>query len=480
VTAPNAGDLPAFQELLARRLGLHFGEDKREMLIEILRQGLQDSASVDANAYFQALDLPGPDWDRLVASVTVGETFFFRQWDQFRALAETVLPERIKARSAERRLSILSAGCASGEEVYSLAMLLSSRFPGLEGWDLELKGVDINATSLVKAAEGVYTSWSLRDTPSDLWGRFFIPAGKDFKVVDAIRKRAIFEQRNLTLPNADLWLAGHYDVIFCRNMLMYLTVESASALVARMAAALAPGGFLFLGYAETLKGLSDEFRLCNTDEAFYHQHLLAKAGPQEGAKLAVAPDADPVSLAAPAIPRPADGRAGKSEAEPGATLDQAYEFARRGTFLGALGALPPSGLGGPDALLLRAVLLADLGRTMQAMDACRELLQMNMQAPAAHYVAALCREHEHDLNGAAEEDGQAIRMDAGFAMPWLHLGLMAQHSGNLDQARRCFDQALALLPQEEFSRVLLFSGGLGRDGLAQVCRNGQRMAEPRL
>jgi chemotaxis protein methyltransferase CheR len=71
-------------------------------------------------------------------------------------------------------------------------------------------------------------------------------------------------------------------------------------------------------------------------------------------------------------------------------------------------------------------------------------------------------------------------MDAGFAMPWLHLGLMAQHSGNLDQARRCFDQALALLPQEEFSRVLLFSGGLGRDGLAQVCRNGQRMAEPRL
>jgi chemotaxis protein methyltransferase CheR len=259
-------------------------------------------------------------------------------------------------------------------------------------------------------------------------------------------------------------------VIFCRNMLMYLTLESAQALVERMAAALAPGGFLFLGYAETLRGLSSAFRLCNTDEAFYYKQMPDKASQGKGAAPALG-HAPALALAAEA------GLASRAAAA--LALGQSHELARLGDLSGALEALPLAGLGDPDALLLQAVLLANLGRPAQAMDACAELLRRGAQGPAAHYVAALCREHEHDLDGAAEEDRQAIQLDAGFAMPWLHLGLMAQHSGSLSQARSCFDKALALLPQEEASRVLLFSGGLGRDGLAQVCRGGLREPEPR-
>jgi chemotaxis protein methyltransferase CheR len=488
---PEPEELDRFRELLARRLGLNFGPEKQEFLCDALRQGMLEHGHASAPAYFTALELPASrEMERVVQALTVGETYFFRQWDHYRALLETALPLRQKARGGERRLRFLSAACASGEEAYSLAMLLRANAPGLEGWELQIKGVDLNPAMLQRAAAALYTPWSLRDTSTELRDRFFEPAGRDFRVKEEIRARVLFERRNLSEPNSDLWPEAHYDVVFCRNLIMYFTPEAAAALVARMAKALAPGGFLFLGHAETLRGLSQDFHLCHTHDTFYYQR------PEPGAaarRTAEAPAAAPAAWTpavwddggswVQAIQRASDriaGLAAKRQAPsplapgPGAgpsDLDRALELTRHERFSEALEALPEAQSAGVDAQLLRAVLLLNLGRLELAQAACARLLASDELNAGAHYVMALCREHAGDLDAAAQEDRTAIYLDAAFAMPWLHLGLLERRRGRTDQARRHLEQALSLLAREDSSRVLLFGGGFGREGLAQLCRS---------
>ncbi len=497
-----SGDLNALQGWLAARLGLFFGEDKRDFLRDCLHHGMLEGGFDSPQAFLQALaPAGGRDWDRLIEALTVGETNFFRQWDHFRALTEIVLPLRIRARAAERRLRILSAPCASGEEPYSLAILLRERFPELDSWDIELKGVDVNAAFLAKAAQGVYSPWSLRDTALGLRDRFFEPQGRDYRVKDEIRGKVLFERHNLSEPSAELWKPGHYDFIFCRNMLMYFTPESASALVGRMAQALAPGGFLFLGYAETLRGLSQDFHLCHTHDTFYYQR------PAQGAKAAAPLGVPaPFSEAAPAPALPSwdpsvtwvesiqkaseriaglAARVGQAPAAPAATaplgaapgLEAALELMRRERFTEALEALPGGPGRGVDELLLRAVLLVNLGRAAEAEAACAGLLQSDELNAGAHYVMALCREHAGDPAAAAEEDRTAIYLDPSLAMPRLHLGLLSRRQGHPEKAAPHLEQALALLAREDASRILLFGGGFSREGLAQLCRQGMRSLE---
>ena len=135
-----------------------------------------------------------------------------------------------------------------------------------------------------------------------------------------------------------------------------------------------------------------------------------------------------------------------------------------------LSALPPESHAEPDALLLRAVLLANSGKLEEAETSCGRLLALDELNAGAHYVMALCREHAADAAGAIEHDRTAIYLDAGFAMPHLHLGLMARRAGDDAAARLELSLALVLLAREDASRLLLFGGGFSRDTLVALCR----------
>ena len=489
----------ALRPLLVRALGLQFSDDKLPLLSDALRQRVLEGRFGTEEAYLGLLEsgrLGRDELGRLAEALTVTETYFFRNADQFRVLEEAVLPARIQARSGERRLRILSAACASGEEPYSLAMLLDQKFPELKAWDLRLSAVDINPAMLAKAAKGIYSHWSLRETPTGARERYFKPLGRDFQLSADILGQVAFETRNLSEANPDLWVPGHYDVIFCRNMIMYLAPEVASALVGRMANALAPGGFLFLGYAETLRGLSQDFHLCHTHGTFYYQRL--GSGARLSAKVAwdssptppaAEPRWDPSLSWVDAIQQASDriaGLASRADAAPAPgpvippsapapwSLAPALELLRTERFdeaLDLLQQLPASAGADPDVLLLRAVLLSNAGQIVAAKAVCRSLLERDELNAGAHYIQALCFEQDEDLGRAAEEDRTAMYLDASFAMPCLHLGLLARRAGELAQARAHLTQALALLAREDSSRLLFFSGGFGREGLIQVCRS---------
>jgi chemotaxis protein methyltransferase CheR len=483
-----AREVEAFRASIARRLGLHFDETKSALLEDVLRQRLEATGQ-SCDGYLQLLEQEAvsAETGALARSLTVGETYFFRNRDHFRAVAELVLPECL--RSGKQRLRVLSAGCSSGEEAYSLAILARSALPGT-AFELEIRGVDVNPAALDKARHARFSSWALRETPADVQQRWFRPAGREFLLDESLRGAVEFEQRNLAAEDGELWQPGRYELIFCRNVLMYFVPEVAQAVVARMARALVPGGYLFLGHAETLRGLSQEFHLCHTHGTFYYQLGARGRARPEPVCPAPAPRFDPLPLPlvdasdswVDAIRKAAEriqalsarGPALDARASaPSWDLPGALELLRRERFGEALQlvrSFPSESGRDPDVLLLQAVLLAHNAELGAAEQVCHRLLALDELNAGAHYVLALCREGAGDRRAAIEQDQVAVYLAPSFAMPRLHLGLLARRAGERETASRELAQALQLLQGEDPSRLLLFGGGFQREALIALCR----------
>jgi chemotaxis protein methyltransferase CheR len=497
-----------FRGWIAQRLGLHFDDTKLEFLAEVLDRRV-DKEGLMLSPYLDRLE--GPDitaeLKALALELTVPETYFFRHMEQFRAFAEVALPEAQATRGATAKLGLLSVGCASGEEPYSLAMLV--REGAEQGWNVAIHALDINSAMLAKAARGFYTAWALRETPAESQRRWFRQVGKEFELKESIRTAVTFQEVNLARENAELWTAGKYDVIFCRNVLMYFTPQSAQALVARLTRSLRPGGHLFLGSAETLRGLSHDYHLCHTHGAFYYQRkypkndergercedTLSDISQDKLAQHAVVPPAAPVpepawtkhwletiqgasdrieTLTRRFTPKYVPGGGGPAAAmQTAAQMPLVMELLKKERYSDALEllrCLPVQSEQDPDVQLLRAALLTHRGDLSAAETVCAQLLSQDELNTGAHYLLALCRESAGDRQRALDHYRSAIYLDPGFAMPRLHLGLMARRDGDREGAIRELRQALALLQREEVSRLLLFGGGFGREALIALCR----------
>lgn len=497
-----------FRSALSRRLGFQFDDGKLEELEGLLRWRLETSAEPNAAAYLQSLTSgrssrvdPAEEWRALVAKITVSETYFLRNAAQFRAFSEIVLPELLRARGPGRRLRLLSAGCSSGEEPYSLAMSVDERLGDAAPRDVEIIAIDVNASVLAKAKRGRYSVWALRETPEDVRRSCFTSQGAEFLLNEKIRALVSFEEKNVCDPDPNFWRPGRFDVIFCRNMLMYFSPEAARAAVSKLSDSLAPGGHLFLGHAETLRGLSSDFQLCHTHGTFYYR----KRGPADAPPERARPDAlaadgstaeradaneasdpaawmDAINSASDRIAglaaRGADFAAAPARAErPQWSLGLAMELLRQERFSEALALvreLPPESATDPDVRMLTAVLLANSLSLDDAERVCREMLAADDLNAGAHYVMALCREHAGDLPGALAHDQTAAYLDPGFAMPCLHMGLIAKRMGERRAGERGLARALALLQREDPARILLFGGGFTREALMRLCQAAHR------
>jgi chemotaxis protein methyltransferase CheR len=511
----DTADIERFRGLVAERLGLYFEDSKLDFLAETLQRRMEVNKCDHFSAYCQRLTSSTSQLAEMRAvaeQLTVCETYFFRYLDHFRALAETVVPNRMRAQDHSRQLRILSAGCASGEEAYSVAVLIRERLPELASWDIDIRGIDVNVAMLEKARRGRYTAWSLRETPADLRMKYFRAEGRDFQLHATVSSAVKFEERNLVQEDSLFWQRDAFDIVFCRNVTMYFTPEITRSIIARIAGSLRPGGFLFLGHAETLRGTSQGFHLRHTHETFYYQlredcdghgdticcGASASDGPAETplpevlepndswfsiiqrASERVTNLTEENSKTATSESENGDTKAPNSRAHPRTTVwDQtlAIELLREEKFAEAtelLRALPPESKADPDAQLLLAALLTNSGQLPEAEKVCERVLSLDELNAGAHYLMALCREHAGDRSAAMEHDHAAVYLDPAFAMPHLHIGLAAKRSADVETARHELSQALTLLAREDASRMLLFGGGFSREALAEFCRTELR------
>lgn len=473
-------------------LGLTFDESRIDELAKVICRRMRELDCDNFSSYRSRLrgEASAEELCILAQYLTVGETFFFRQPAQFQVFQDIVLSTRMQAHSTPLR--ILSCGCASGEEAFTLAMVVDEALQESSLLrDVRISAIDVNRTFLQLARRGRYGAWSLRETPPHILSRYFRREGRNYVLNEKIRAAVTFEERNLMSDDPNFWAEDAFDAVFCRNVIMYFHPEAARACIARIARALVPDGFLFLGHAETLRGISHEFSLQHTHDTFYYKRVpgISRKGPatqsrpnpslafqalplDESWVQAIRRSSERIAELAASRGQQAVASTAGSVGRPGGSLDLRHAFAllAQERYAEALESLPPTSPLDIDAQLLRAAILTNRGEIPTAERICNEILALDELNAGTHYLMALCKEYAGDLAAAREHDRIAIYLDASFAMPHLHLGLMCKRASEAEEARDELQQALALLAREEVSRLLLFGGGFGREALMQFCR----------
>ena len=245
------------------RTGIVISDDKFDMFYSRLSRRLR-ALRMHSFAEYCAYIKTGQDKaeeTELVNAITTNLTAFFRENHHFEYLRDTAIPERLAANGADRKLDIWSAGCSTGEEPYSLAMILSEMSDQLVGWQAHITATDIDSNVLAHAASGVYGMDRVKDLDPKRLKQWFMKGtgaheGK-VRVKKALRERIDFKLLNLMEP----WSQPPRDIIFCRNVIIYFDKESKARLVDRFADSLKPGGFLFIGHSESLYKVTDRFEL---------------------------------------------------------------------------------------------------------------------------------------------------------------------------------------------------------------------------
>jgi chemotaxis protein methyltransferase CheR len=448
--ASSRSPLARFTALVEQRLGLHYDPAQWGELAPLL---FERSASRGMEGYLSSLSSPSSqaEWKTLAERLTVGETYFLRHPAQLEALMSKVLPSL--AQPGEP-LRVLCAGCSTGEEPYSIALLCREQGQ-VDAALLRVLGIDVNPRAIAHARQARYSPWSLRSVPVDLRARWFERSSEGFFLRPALRDQVLFEERNLLEEAPAFWAPASFHVILCRNVMLYFPPEVTRKIIARMSQALVPGGYLFLGPSETLRGISEDFELLRSADAFYYRR-------KPPAPVVAVPVSAPV-------PEAEVKRMPPREAPPMEGLDAVLPLLDAERYTEAwsrLDALPQAAL--PQGQLLRAVLHLNAGRFSEAAHAGHQLLSMRDTEASAHFLLGVCLEHSGDEAGARSRYAAAVRADPTFALSHLRAGTLARRAGHVAEARVALRMALSLLPQEKPLRLTLFGGGFGRHGLIQV------------
>ncbi|MFZ5789650.1 MAG: CheR family methyltransferase [Pseudomonadota bacterium] len=265
----NRDDFDMICRLLRQRSGLVLSADKAYLmesrLLPVARKWKLASFEDLAKA-IRAKPDEGLIRD-VVEAMTTNESFFFRDIKPFDQFKEIVLPAMLKSRAGQRRLRIWSAACSSGQEPYSLAMILSEMASQLAGWSIEIVATDLSTEILTRAMEGLYSQFEVqRGLPIALLVKYFTQVGDRWQINPKIRQMVDYREFNLLNDPAPL---GRFDVVFCRNVLIYFDQETKAKVLDRVANLMPEDGFLFLGGAETVLGLTERFRLISGQRGVY-------------------------------------------------------------------------------------------------------------------------------------------------------------------------------------------------------------------
>ncbi|MEW6438412.1 MAG: protein-glutamate O-methyltransferase CheR [Pseudomonadota bacterium] len=250
-------DFEMLRQLLNRRSGLSLDAEKA-YLAESRLQPLVQQLGLSGLGGLVKMLLSGGHEDlerEVVEAMTTNETFFFRDRVPFENFRKVIIPYLLQARRDSRQMRIWCAACSSGQEPYSLAMLLDEEAHRLAGWKIEILATDLSRNVINAARNGLYSQFEIqRGLPITQLLRYFRQEGERWCVNEHLRSRIRFEEFNLL---SDYALLGRFDVIFCRNVLIYFDVPTKKDVLDRMAKILAPDGFFIMGAAETVIGLTD-------------------------------------------------------------------------------------------------------------------------------------------------------------------------------------------------------------------------------
>ncbi len=452
-----------FRDLISARCGLNYPERKRDDLVHSLSRVMQISAITNLATLYAAVLQGGSTWELLLQHLTIGETYFFRNRPQFDALQQHILPDLMRQKAATRSLRIWSAGCATGEEPYSLAISISE-MPAMESWHVHILATDINTAFLRQASEGLYGPWSFRETTESLRSRYFVPEQGRWRLCSDIRQRVVFTRLNLAEAVYPSIATGTcaLDMIFCRNVMIYFDEATTRQVVGRFYEALAPGGWLFVGHAEPQASIYHQFEVHNFPNTVVYRKaqnaplfafntaLPLRSAPPTPTNTPIqtkrTPPAQPAvrpANAAPLPPSPAP-----SVAEQWANATTLLAQGQKTEAEALLQTLLRQDATHVPTLTALARLCADRGDWAGAQRYGEQALVGDPLHVPAHYLLAQVYEHQGQIDAALAAYRRTVYLDRHFVAGMIGMANTWRQMGQHDQARRAYRSAarqLALL-----------------------------------
>jgi chemotaxis protein methyltransferase CheR len=473
---PTDGEIEEFSEFFSEKCGLHFDRRNRKALERGIQRRMRVVAAPSVAAYLTYLQNSPQnrqEFKKLVALLTIGETSFFRFDPQFAALIAQVIPELIKHNQTARRLRIWSAGCSTGEEVYSLAITLLQHFPQLADWDITILGTDISHQSLATARQGNYQERTLRHVPPGLLSKWFVKHGKGWIVAERIRSLTRFSLLNLqseTYPDPKNGTT-ECDLIFCRNVMIYFRPETVRAVVSRLRRALRPGGYLFLGHAETLGTGFLDFVRCQ-----HHGGTYYRAGKEDKVESAV--QSNKVQDENVNIPQfILFEKVNENRILPDSIPEKFTENSgvivvdkvnnKTASQKNAASVIPPAG--STDQLLEQGSSLADQGRLDEAFALCQQILQADDLSSGGYFLRGLIHDQQGRSLAAIEDFQRVILLDLKAVMAHYHLAHAYRRVGRKSEALRSLQTTVRLLTKMGEEEIITGAKDWTVTGLLERC-----------
>lgn len=442
-------------DVIQDRLALTLDDQRRAEVVRAI-----DELSAAEGVYhiqdlvFRLAELPITQslWQRVIRIATVGETYFFRDRNQLNALHRSILPGLIAERRQQNRkeLRIWSAGCATGEEPYTIAMMLRELIPDFATWNLVIHATDLNIKSLDRAREGMYRPWSFRaETPANVRQQWFVETDGSYQIDNSIRAMVNFAPLNLASDDYPSYTTGTYemDVILCRNVLIYFDNPTIAAVIKRFENALRPQGWLVLGHAESAHITNGNYAPRNYEHAVLYQKCLPLntlvTRPLEPIDEVIIPEAilPPSKLLSrlsvdpqPVTQKPRDVQEPAAEEDP---WERALEAANKEDWSEALAWLTT----------------AEKKRKLR---------------PEVHYLRGVVELHQGQVKGALASLRQAIYCNQEFVLAHFVLGEIFEQQGQFRKAFGQWKQAYTLLERLPAEQPIAYSDDLTVEMLRAV------------
>lgn len=471
---PQMGDQISrlFRNLILERTGMHFPPNRRDAMVRSVLAASGRSGFEEIEEYHRHLFVSKTDskaWDELIQLLIINETYFFRDTPQMDALRDHILPELVARHHDDRRIRVWSAGCASGEEPYSLAMLLYQLLPDIAQWNIFILGTDINKRDLLGAEKACYKERSFRVTDPLIRERFFMPRDAAFELKPPVREMVHFAHLNLA---EDVYPSlttntNAMDLILCRNVAIYFEEVMMREMALRFHRCLNPDGWFMVGAAEAGSAVCDPFIFWNYPGAILYRKGIAP--PHRPGSRVTPPDWDSVPVTGrdpfpdlppvreepvwplPSYPLPAPPRL----PEPADPYQEGLIMMGKGNYEGAIERFQARIAEDPKfvpAYCEIARAYANRGGLKEAGAWCQKAVKTDPLLAEAYYIFALIRQEEGAYEKAVELLKKTLYLDPNFVLAHFSLAVIHRRAGRRDEAVRHRSQALRLgakLPPDE-------------------------------
>ena len=493
----SSDDFGLFQELLIETSGHYFEEGRKQTLHQALWQRLQHRGYDSYREYYNLLKYHPEGYHEireLLDLITIGETYFFRNKAQFDVLMKFVLPEIMKRKgySWDKCIRAWSAGCSRGDEAYSIAMAIMEIFPSYKEWSISILGTDINRNGLACSKEAIYGEKDIGHLPKEYLDKYFNIRGSSYILNADVRELVQFEYHNLAKDPFIHERMQNLDIIFCRNVTIYFDHQTTRRVIENFYKCLAQDGYLFLGHAETLWQITNNFESVEFPQSFIYKKRLSPVQEDTVKPFMAIPEINLENMILSTSPTPTlyqnDSGPFLNQNGSGPTSSPS-RFESKLKDLGVEG-LPltepqPSlfeskpNTNHISTCLTQATLFANEAKYKEAVDILAKVIEEDNLSVEAYYLLGVLSYKNNNLKEAEEQFSKVIYINPDSVLAYFNLGNIYLYQRRYREATREFKNAIWLLEKRPKDEQVRFCEDFTVEFLLRACRNNLAMISKR-